>query len=264
MRVRAARFPFFARMRLRWRLRRRSTSRLISVAIAAGVAMTTVLFIGSKPAVGPEKSAVAPAKNDHHGSRATSGTAPEKIASVMGKRFVDAAPRNPMSGPYALAVAGKITPPGAIRNYRPDQFRKDGPDNLHTFDSARPISADGLIQADLVPLRLYGIILPGRDRVCHTPDGGTWACGLRAYVTLYNLVTKGRIACEFRGTAVPAMAVCSIDGADIAEQLLKQGWAELAKGVTVKAYLQAVLSAKARKVGMWADETAFAARASLP
>jgi endonuclease YncB( thermonuclease family) len=40
---------------------------------------------------------------------------------------------------------------------------------------------------------------------------------------------------------------------DVTESLLSQGWAELAEGVTDESYVQAEVSARRMKAGIWGD-----------
>jgi endonuclease YncB( thermonuclease family) len=48
-------------------------------------------------------------------------------------------------------------------------------------------------------------------------------------------------------------AVCWVGDNDVMQSLLSQGWAELADGVINESYVEAAVSARRRKAGIWAD-----------
>jgi endonuclease YncB( thermonuclease family) len=52
---------------------------------------------------------------------------------------------------------------------------------------------------------------------------------------------------------VPPKAVCSVDDQDIAQFLLREGWAELPIDVTDQAYVEASELAHSRGLGIWGD-----------
>ena len=226
-------------MRLSSQFKDKTALRLLAFGTALGVALIVAFLSDSRPSASKKAAGSAPPPTPSAASANSSAT----------KAYVDAAPR-------ADEASGirDITPPGVIRVYRADQFATTEPDNLNHFANVRVVSADGLIQADLVPLRLYGLILPPRNKICRTQEGRPWACGLRAYVALYNLVTGHPIACEFKGSNVPALGVCRVDSNDITAKLLREGWASLAEGVTDKLYVEAVAVAKAAHAGIWSSD----------
>ena len=53
--------------------------------------------------------------------------------------------------------------------------------------------------------------------------GARWTCGQRAYMVLRALLAGCPITCSFKQISVPPKAVCSMDGQDIAQFLLREG-----------------------------------------
>jgi hypothetical protein len=89
------------------------------------------------------------------------------------------------------------------------------------------VDQNGSIRADGHNLDLYGAVLIRRDRICTSAEGARWTCGQRAYMTLRALLAERPITCSFKPISVPPKAVCSVDDQDIAQLLLREGWAEL-------------------------------------
>ena len=99
------------------------------------------------------------------------------------------------------------------------------------------VDQNGSIRADGHHLELYGAMLIPRDRICASAEGARWTCGQRS----------------FKQISVPPKAVCSMDGQDIAQFLLREGWAELPIDVTYQAYVEASKLAHSRGLGIWGD-----------
>jgi len=115
------------------------------------------------------------------------------------------------------------------------------------------VHQDGSILADGYSLDLYGAMLIRRDRICASAEGARWTCGQRAYMALRALLAGRPITCSFKQISVPPKAVCSMDGQDIAQFLLREGWAELPIDVTDQAYVEASELAHSRGLGIWGD-----------
>jgi len=147
-----------------------------------------------------------------------------------------------------------VTPPGVTRVYR----SSDSPAFAPKLVDVR-IASNGQLQSNGGALKLYGISLPPRQKVCVTASGTRWACGLRAYIALRNLFAQRSLSCQPKDDDKPAAAkmprlvVCKIDDADVALSLLQDGLADLAAGVSDQAYIAAESLAKSKKIGLWAD-----------
>ena len=115
------------------------------------------------------------------------------------------------------------------------------------------VHQNGSIRADGHNLDLYGAMLIRRDRICASAVGARWTCGQRAYMVLRALLAGRPITCSFKQISVPPKAVCSMDGQDIAQFLLREGWAELPTDVTDQAYVEASELAHSRGLGIWGD-----------
>ena len=115
------------------------------------------------------------------------------------------------------------------------------------------VDQNGSIRADGHNLDLYGAVLIRRDRICTSAQGARWTCGQRAYMTLRALLAQRPITCSFKPISVPPKAVCSVDDQDIAQFLLREGWAELPIDVTDQAYVEASELAHSRGLGIWGD-----------
>jgi endonuclease YncB( thermonuclease family) len=115
------------------------------------------------------------------------------------------------------------------------------------------VHQDGSILADGYRLDLYGAMLIRRNRICASADGARWACGQRAYMALRALLAGRPITCSFKQIGVPPKAVCSMDGQDMAQLLLREGWAELPIDVTYQPYVEASKLAHSRGLGIWGD-----------
>ena len=115
------------------------------------------------------------------------------------------------------------------------------------------VHQDGSILADGYSLDLYGAMLIRRNRICASADGARWACGQRAYMSLRALLAGRPITCSFKQISVSPKAVCSMDGQDMAQLLLRDGWAELPIDVTYQPYVEASELARSRGLGIWGD-----------
>ena len=149
--------------------------------------------------------------------------------------------------------ARELSRSGPVRVYRkresPVLFSQEGEVR---FQKAY-VDQNGSIRADGHNLDLYGAVLIRRDRICTSAQGARWTCGQRAYMTLRALLAERPITCSFRPISVPPKAVCSVDDQDIAQFLLREGWAELPIDVTDQAYVEASELAHSRGLGIWGD-----------
>jgi endonuclease YncB( thermonuclease family) len=143
-----------------------------------------------------------------------------------------------------------VTPPGTTRVFRSEKAGpipdRDPPYvDIHVLPS-------GILRSESRTIRLYGVALPERKRICAAPPGTRWACGNRAFVALRNLVEAKTLNCNVKqASEANLIAVCRIGRTDVSAWLLQEGWAELAVGVTDKQYVEAVATAKTKGAGIW-------------
>jgi endonuclease YncB( thermonuclease family) len=131
---------------------------------------------------------------------------------------------------------------------------------LPALASAADISGPAKIRAgDQVAignarLRLAGIDAPAADQLCLNAKGERWACGAAARDELIRLTDGKPWTCKTTGSAdrygrVPA--TCTVDGADIQQWLVKNGWA-LALPRPPRLYEAEEKAARDARAGLWA------------
>jgi endonuclease YncB( thermonuclease family) len=163
----------------------------------------------------------------------------------------------PVQGVPIKPLEHEITPDTAKPSQDSNQKRESPilfsePNEVH-FQKAY-VHQDGSILADGHNIDLYGLTLIRRDRICTSIEGARWTCGQRAYMTLRTLLAGRPITCTFKQVSIPPKAVCSMDGQDIAQFLLREGWAELPIDVNDQAYVEASELAQRRGLGIWGGE----------
>lgn len=105
-------------------------------------------------------------------------------------------------------------------------------------------------------IRLARILPIGRTEVCSDAEGKRFACGLMSRAALQNLVARRSVACDRlflpreERTAV-IDADCTVDGVDLAEHLLRSGWATPSP-LAGDHHRAALAEAQARGAGVWA------------
>jgi len=133
-------------------------------------------------------------------------------------------------------IAAHISPPATLNYYR-----------FH-------VTLDGTLQTDKGTFHLYAADVPGREYTCTYRNGQRWACGLRSYVALVNLIGSALIECKPKNILKPDVIICDHNNIDLSEWMLRKGWAHLHDGVTEKRYVQAAKAAATAKIGMWTEE----------
>lgn len=113
------------------------------------------------------------------------------------------------------------------------------------------VGNDSSLQTDQKAIELYGINILPRSQICTYRSGERWACGQRAYIALLNVLGAATVDCRPYQANQPRIVVCHLGGRDIAELMLRDGWATLANGVTNQNYMGAAAAAFTIKSGMW-------------
>lgn len=90
----------------------------------------------------------------------------------------------------------------------------------------RVIDGDTL-DVGAVRVRLHGIDAPEQDQLCETEQGADWACGAWVSAQVRDMFEGRTATCEERdidryGRSV---AMCRVDGVDIGQEIVAQGWA---------------------------------------
>lgn len=110
------------------------------------------------------------------------------------------------------------------------------------------------MRAGAMTVRIAGIALPAREKSCRRLDGLAVACVDRAESYLELLVRNRAVACDRAGTAADGVELgrCRIGETDIAEQMVRQGWAE-AQDRDEPRLVLAEAQAKKQKLGIWRE-----------
>ncbi len=115
------------------------------------------------------------------------------------------------------------------------------------------LDAATLKAGDMI-VRIAGLAPPSSDRTCRRLDGLAVACVSRAESYLELLVRGRAVACDRAGMATDGVPLgrCRIGEIDIAEQMVRQGWAEAADR-DQPMLIMAEAQAKRQKLGIWRD-----------
>jgi endonuclease YncB( thermonuclease family) len=151
-----------------------------------------------------------------------------------------------------LPLQGDITSTAPTRRWRP----QTDPNVIVTpkpivHDTIEVVDASTLRAGGMV-VRLTGMIAPDEKLTCRRLDGLTVPCVDRA-ISYLQLLVKGRaVACERAGVAGDGVEKghCRIGDSDIAEQMIRQGWAK-ADAQPEQRFLLAQASARKQKLGIW-------------
>jgi endonuclease YncB( thermonuclease family) len=111
------------------------------------------------------------------------------------------------------------------------------------------------IRLDGRTVRLSGIEAPDRQQVCTQGASKRWKCGETAQVALERLGRGKSVRCVVASTEPSgrSLATCTVDGRDLAADLLKDGHVFSSSGY-FGAYASLESEAKRNKAGLWAGE----------
>jgi endonuclease YncB( thermonuclease family) len=112
------------------------------------------------------------------------------------------------------------------------------------------VSDDGTITADGNVLNFTGVKRIASDALCESANG-RWACGLRAFVALRNLVHGKEIKCEVLPRKTHSR--CYRDRTDVSEWLLGEGWALYDDTAEDENLAAAARNAEKNARGIWAN-----------
>jgi endonuclease YncB( thermonuclease family) len=118
------------------------------------------------------------------------------------------------------------------------------------------VSEDGSFATEGGRIRIAGIRLPERGRICGGESGRRWTCGVRAHAAFSALVARRRLDCRpvATGGAPAFLYDCRVENRSVAESLVAAGWVEL-DTATADARLTALgARAEAEKIGIWSSD----------
>lgn len=119
------------------------------------------------------------------------------------------------------------------------------------FDSYAFVNDDGTLDIDNATIHLYGVLIPPTGTTCYGFERPV-PCGPRAILALKFDIGEDFVKCDTKSRNKDGsyVAVCSANGRDLAETLLRQGWAVALPDAP---YLYKVLEkiARSRGIGVW-------------
>jgi len=220
----------------------------------AGVALVGTLWIGGRSVVEP------PDKGTEPGRQTRDERPPDPRQSI--KPSIEtgqkAAGENPqvrriapgsIAGPEISGPLERITPreplAAATKPLKREPFGPPIPQGTLLYQPVA--SAAGEIEANGHEVRLAGIKVTPANRTCKDAGGRVWPCGVVAR-TAFRAWMRGRaVACDVPSHAGAITTHCTLDGADMALWLVRNGWAESADGQ----YDDAEAKARREKMGMF-------------
>lgn len=141
-------------------------------------------------------------------------------------------------GVLVFATAGLLTVPAVAQVY---------------LGSAQAVDGDSL-NIGGARFRLFGIDAVESRQTCNREEK-QWQCGEEAASALRNLVDGKAVNCNQRDRDPyrRVVATCTVNGRDIAEQMVSMGYAIALPNFSA-AYIPAERAAKAKQVGIWASQ----------
>jgi endonuclease YncB( thermonuclease family) len=242
-RPRAARIALARQVRRDRQALARLTGDLPMLTFAAVQSAKTSAEMSAKAAgkTNPETSAEAAGKAAGKGADKGAGKG-------AGKTFGNAnVGRGVAAAPVALAkLANAITSPQPHRGDDIAAWREE------TF--ARPTVVDGrTLGLGPVTVRLAGIVLPAADETCRLLDGSTAPCAARSATQMELMLRWRPVTCRLPdGPRGDISTRCRIGATDLAEWLVRNGWARPAQDAP--AHLAAAArAAQQQKAGLWRE-----------
>jgi endonuclease YncB( thermonuclease family) len=212
----------------------------LRVSIAAAVATLGMATLhDARPAQTPASQPVA---------RAALISAPEIVIAAKADDRVPSIGAEPLS-PFRRRAP--VLETQAAESASPETTAT--PRTVKSAREAEVIDA-GMIRTAEETYRLAGIELPETSQQCRRIDGLAVGCLDRARSYLQLLVKGRAVACERAPQKHdgPLEANCRVGDADIAEQLVRQGWARASEKPEER-FVVAEAAAKKQKLGIWRE-----------
>lgn len=101
-------------------------------------------------------------------------------------------------------------------------------------------------------VRLHGVDAPEWKQPCTLPAGGEWHPGQEATAWLRSVLADRTVACkpEVRDSYGRVVATCYVDGKNLNEWLVREGWAQAYRRYSDR-YVPAEDEARKAKRGLW-------------
>ncbi|MFM9976407.1 MAG: thermonuclease family protein [Beijerinckiaceae bacterium] len=122
-----------------------------------------------------------------------------------------------------------------------------------SLESIEIIDAATLRTGSMI-VRLAGIHMPGAEQNCRRLDGLSVSCTSRAQSYLQLLVKGKAVACDRAGFGADGVEEgrCRVGETDVAEQMVRQGWAKAADQPEER-LMVAEAAAREQKLGLWRE-----------
>jgi endonuclease YncB( thermonuclease family) len=122
--------------------------------------------------------------------------------------------------------------------------------------AAEPIVSDGdTLTVDGTKFRLDGIDAPEFNQICLDEKDQEWKCGLAARDALVEWIAKRTVRCDDKGPDKVhpdrRIGICFVEGKELNEWLVRQGWALNFEPYAKGRYLAAQRDAEKNHRGMW-------------
>ncbi|HEX8663053.1 MAG TPA: hypothetical protein VF744_03370 [Beijerinckiaceae bacterium] len=230
-------------------------ARTIAVAaLAVGAALG--LAAGEAPAIGdPEtvvrEAAAAPVAKDDARLAAWTARGPAPVLTLVPSPALPAAETAPIFAPRLAAAPAQARfakiDPAVTGSLMPGAFEPPAPRSgeWREEEFAQVRALDGrTLAAPAVVVRLSGLELPESGEVCRTLDGRLEPCAVRAATQLELMTRHRKVACRYRIEARgEAVGTCRVGTSDLAERMLRTGFARRAPGTERVAMAPALSSA---------------------
>ncbi len=122
------------------------------------------------------------------------------------------------------------------------------------IDLPRPVAESaGILGFGDKRLQLAGLTPTPVNKMCSSPDGASWPCGMLAKTNFRLFLRLRTVHCDlgnaqWTGTAT---AACRIGAQDLSEWLIESGWAEAADG---SPFSEAGAKARETKIGLYGSD----------
>jgi endonuclease YncB( thermonuclease family) len=119
------------------------------------------------------------------------------------------------------------------------------------------LQSDGSLQVAGQRWLLAGIVPLSSETLCITAAGERWACGVRAFIAMRELLDRRELRCSQIAVRESAPVVrCSRGGDDVSEMLLRDGWAVRDDTPASEPYDRAFSQSRKAGRGIWQSGSA--------